>query len=69
MRFVHLHGPREVLAARLAARKGHFFPPDLLASQFATLEPLAPDEDGFVVDVALDPEAQVAEALRGLGFA
>ncbi len=69
VRFVHLHGPREVLAARLAARKGHFFPPDLLASQFATLETLAPDEDGFVVDLALDPEAQVAEALRGLGFA
>jgi carbohydrate kinase (thermoresistant glucokinase family) len=69
VRFAHLHGPREVLAVRLAARKGHFFPPDLLASQFATLEPLAPDEDGFVVDLSLDPDAQVDAALRGLGFA
>ena len=40
VRFLHLHGPREVLQARLDARKGHFFPPDLLASQFATLEPI-----------------------------
>ena len=68
VRFLHLHGAREVLQARLDARKGHFFPPGLLASQYATLEPLAPDEDGLVVDVAHAPEAQVAEALRGLGL-
>ena len=68
MRFLHLHGAREVLQARLDARKGHFFPPELLASQYAALEPLAPDEDGLVVDVALSPEAQVAAALRGLAL-
>jgi carbohydrate kinase (thermoresistant glucokinase family) len=67
VRFLHLHGAREVLQARLDARKGHFFPPELLASQYATLEPLAPDEDGLVVDVALPPEAQVEAALRWLG--
>jgi carbohydrate kinase (thermoresistant glucokinase family) len=68
VRFLHLHGSREVLAARLAARRGHFFPLDLLDSQFAALEPLAPDEDGVVVDVALDPDAQVRAALAGLGL-
>ena len=68
VRFVHLHGDQAVLAARLAARTGHFFPPGLLNSQFAALEPLGPDEDGFVVDVALDPDAQVAASLRGLGL-
>ena len=68
VRFLHLHGPREVLQARLDARKGHFFPPELLASQYAALEPLAPDEDGLVVDVALMPGEQVAQALRGLGL-
>ena len=68
VRFVHLHGAREVLQARLDARKGHFFPPDLLASQYATLEPLGPDEDGIVVDVALDPDSQVREAMAGLGL-
>ena len=50
-----------VLAARLAARKGHFFPPTCSPRSIATLEPLGPDEDGVVVDVALDPEAQVRE--------
>jgi carbohydrate kinase (thermoresistant glucokinase family) len=68
VRFVHLHGDRAVLAARLGARKGHFFPPDLLDSQFAALEPLEPDEDGVIVDVALDPGAQVRAALRGLSL-
>ena len=69
MRFLHLHGAQEVLQARLDARKGHFFPPDLLASQYATLEPLAPGEDGIVVDVALDPDGQVREAIAELGLA
>lgn len=68
VRFVHLHGDRAVLAARLGARTDHFFPSDLLDSQFATLEPLGPDEDGIVVDVALGPDAQIREALRGLGL-
>ncbi len=68
VRFLHLHGAYEVLAERLAGRKGHFFPADLLRSQFAALEPLGPDEDGIVVDVALDPETQVRQALPGLGL-
>lgn len=67
--FLHLHGDKAVLSARLAARKGHFFPPGLLDSQFAGLEPLGADEDGLVVDVALDPDAQVAAAVAGLGLA
>ena len=37
VRFLHLHGSRRCWQARLDARKGHFFPPDLLASQFAAL--------------------------------
>jgi gluconokinase len=68
VRFVHLHGDQALLAARLGARAGHFFPPDLLASQFATLEELGADEDGVVVDIALDPDAQFRAALRGLGL-
>ena len=49
--FLHLHGSREVIARRQASRPGHFMPASLLDSQFATLEPLAPDEQGQVVDV------------------
>lgn len=69
VRFVHLHGPVEVLQARIAARQGHFFPPGLLASQLAALEPLGPDEDGIVVDVSLASDAQIAGSLRRLGLA
>src|SRR3954453_10638661 len=52
LQFLHLYGSREVIAARQATRAGHFMPASLLASQFATLEPLAPDEHGLVIDVA-----------------
>jgi gluconokinase len=49
--FLHLHGSREVIARRQASRPGHFMPGSLLDSQFAILEPLAPDERGLAVDV------------------
>ncbi len=51
VRFVHLHGSREVLAARTEGRTGHFMPTSLLDSQLATLEALEPDEPGMVVDI------------------
>lgn len=38
VKLVHLKGPRSLLAARLAARSGHFASPALLDSQLATLE-------------------------------
>jgi gluconokinase len=53
---VHLAGPYELVAKRLAARRGHFMPPQLLASQYAILEPLAPDEPGITLDLTLPPE-------------
>jgi gluconokinase len=49
--FLHLDGPRELIAARLAARTEHFMPPALLRSQFEALEPLDPDEAGAVVSI------------------
>ena len=49
--FVHLDGTPEVIARRQASRPGHFMPASLLASQFATLEPLDADEQGVVIDV------------------
>ncbi|MEU3353286.1 gluconokinase [Streptomyces sp. NPDC037389] len=55
--FLHLTGDRELIAGRMAARKGHFMTARLLDSQFATLEPLGADEAGIAVDVA--PEAAV----------
>ncbi len=64
--FVHLAGSREVIAARMAARSGHFMPASLLDSQFATLEPPGPDEAAITVDINQPLDRQVAEILRRL---
>lgn len=44
MMYVLLDVPRETLARRLRARRGHFMPQSLLDSQLATLERPMPDE-------------------------
>ncbi|MGX9356781.1 gluconokinase [Roseobacteraceae bacterium S113] len=51
VRFMHLDAPRDVLAARVAKRSGHFMPAALLDSQFATLERLRADELGTEIDI------------------
>ena len=55
--FVYLAGSRETIAARLAARMGHFMPPSLLASQFADLEEPTQDEPAIRVDIGPSPAA------------
>lgn len=62
VRMVHLAGPRELVAQRLAVRRGHFMPPELLDSQYAALEPLDADEPGITVDLAHTPE-QIADQI------
>lgn len=69
VRFVHLTAPPELIGGRLAGRTGHFMPPTLLPSQFATLEPLDPDEDGIVVVVDVAPGEVADRALAELGIA
>ncbi len=59
--FVFLEGTRDVIAKRQAARPGHFMPASLVTSQFATLEPLEPDERGVVIDVDQSVDAIVQE--------
>ncbi len=61
--YLHLHGDRDVLAARVAGRPGHFMPAALIDSQFATLEGLEADEIGAVLDVAEPVDALVDESL------
>ncbi|HYY19128.1 MAG TPA: gluconokinase [Streptosporangiaceae bacterium] len=58
-RMVFLAVDREVLDRRLAARHGHFFPEQLLSSQFDALEPPAPDERVLTVIPADTPAAMV----------
>ncbi|MEH0110412.1 gluconokinase, GntK/IdnK-type [Tersicoccus sp. MR15.9] len=64
--FVHLAGSVEVLQARMEGRSDHFMPAGLLRSQLATLEPLATDEPGFVLDIAQPVDDLVRQALDGL---
>ena len=59
--FLLLHGTLEVITRRQSSRPGHFMPASLLQSQFDTLEPLAPDENGVVVDVDQSIDAIVNE--------
>lgn len=65
--FVHLHADPVHLQERAAQRTGHFMPPSLLASQLATLEPLAADERGMTVDAVRPPDALVAAIAAELG--
>lgn len=63
LRFVHLSGSYELIAARLAQRSHRYMPPSLLRSQFDALEPPA---DAVVVDIAADVESVAAAADRAL---
>ncbi|HOU91085.1 MAG TPA: gluconokinase [Polyangiaceae bacterium] len=62
-RWVHLSAPREVLAARLSRRQGHFMPAALLDSQLDTLEPPG---DALPIDATRPPRAICAEILAAL---
>ena len=64
VRFLYLHGDRAVIAARLAAREGHFMPPDLLESQLATLEAPGPEEPVIAVEIGPPAEVVVAGIVR-----
>ena len=59
-RLVYLAGDQATIAARLAARKDHFMPPGLLASQFAALEPPGPDEHPLMIAIDQSPGAMIA---------
>ena len=51
VRLVYLEGSRKLIGERVGARRGHFMPASLLDSQFAALEPPAPEEHAITVSV------------------
>lgn len=67
VRFVHLHGDRDLIAQRMAARSGHFMPVSLLDSQLRTLEALQPDERGVTLDVREPPQRLVEQVMATRG--
>ncbi len=64
--FVHLTGDRKLIEDRMSHRQGHFMPTALLDSQFATLQPLEPDEAGVAVDVSGGPQEITERAVKAL---
>jgi gluconokinase len=63
IQWVHLAGSFDLIGARLAARKGHYMPPTLLASQFETLEPPVA---ALTLDVADQPDVLVERIMEAL---
>lgn len=64
--FIHLIADEDALRERMLEREGHFMPPELLPSQFATLEALEADEDGIVVESRATPEETLSAILDSL---
>jgi gluconokinase len=62
VKLVYLKGSERLIGERLAGRIGHFMNPELLQSQFDTLEEPGA-HDAIVVDVAAAPEA-IVDAIR-----
>jgi gluconokinase len=62
-RLVFLDVDRDVVARRLTTRHGHFFPLQLLDSQFEALEPAGPGERAVSIVPADDPAQTVADII------
>jgi gluconokinase len=65
---IYLKGNRDLIAERLRLRKGHFMPPALLESQFATLEPPSESEHPVVADINASVEAIVDAIVEKLAL-
>jgi gluconokinase len=61
LRFIYLRGTTELIGDRLEKRFGHFMPPELLESQFTTLEEPA---DAITVEIDKTPVEIVEEIVR-----
>jgi gluconokinase len=68
VRIVYLKGSQQLIADRLAKRKGHFMPAGLLDSQFATLEPPADSEAPVTVSIDASVETIVDDIVHQLGI-
>lgn len=65
--FLHLDATPDRLLNQAIERIGHFMPSELLPSQLAMLEPLQPDERGYVIQVDDNPTTLARRSLAALG--
>jgi carbohydrate kinase (thermoresistant glucokinase family) len=63
---IYLRGSKQLIHDRMEARKGHFMPPALLDSQFATLEEPGPEENPIVVGIDGTPEETIRLVIQDL---
>lgn len=68
VRLAYLHGSRELIAARLSARQGHFFTEELLDSQLREFEEPTSDENPYVVSIEGTRQHTFDAALAALGL-
>ncbi|WP_265501535.1 gluconokinase [Paracoccus beibuensis] len=62
---VFLHGDRDLIEARMKARRDHYMPTSLIDSQLAALQPPDPQAEGALwIDVAL-PLARIIDIAAG----
>lgn len=64
VRLVYLQGSFSLIADRLSRRKDHFMPPELLKSQFDTLENPAPEENALAIPIRLTPKRVVERIIE-----
>ena len=55
VKFVFLHGSRDRIAKQLKNRRGHYFDPKLLETQFVDLEEPSPSEDILRMELGDEP--------------
>ena len=63
VRFVYLEADEATLRARVAARRNHFLPPNLVADLLRVLEPPTADEHPIVVRTGAVDQARVREVV------
>ena len=67
VRLVYLKGEEALIFTRIAARRQHFMPAQLLHSQFLALEEPGPEENPITVSVVPEPDAIVTAIVAELG--
>jgi carbohydrate kinase (thermoresistant glucokinase family) len=68
VRLVYVRTSRELVAERLAGRRGHYWPASLSESQFAALQEPEAEEGAIVVDARLSTPVQTGVVLGGSSF-
>lgn len=65
LHFIYLQGSKDVIEERLKQRKGHFFKPQMLVSQFEALEePGAEEADVHAIDINQPLDGVVADTIK-----